>query len=66
MNQAGPNPMDRRIRISALLVVLGLLIEGVSLFWNSPGSFLTFAFLGVGCVALGIVVFLISLVTVKV
>ena len=65
MSEARPSPMDFRIRISAVLVILGLLIEAISLFWNSPGSFMAFAILGVGCVLLGVVVFLISLVTVK-
>jgi hypothetical protein len=60
-----PSRMDVRIRLSATLVILGLLIEGITIFWNSPGSFLAFAFLGVGFVALGVALFLLSLVTVK-
>jgi len=60
-----PSPMDVRIRVSGALVILGLVIEGITIFWNSPGSFLAFAFLGVGLVALGIALFLLSLVTVK-
>jgi hypothetical protein len=66
MNEGRTGPMDRRIRVSAALVILGLVIEGVTLFWGSPASFLTFAFLGVGCVVLGAAVFLISLVTARV
>ena len=62
---ARPSPMDTRIRVSGALVILGLVIEGITIFWNSPGSFLAFAFLGVGCVGLGIALFLLSLVTVK-
>ena len=60
-----PSPMDVRIRVSGALVILGLVIEGITIFWNSPGSFLAFAFLGVGCVGLGIALFLVSLVTVR-
>ena len=59
------SPMDIRIRVSAALVILGLLTEGITIFWNSPGSFLAFAFLGVGLVAVGVALFLLSLVTVK-
>jgi hypothetical protein len=66
MSERIPSPMDIRIRISAALVILGLVIEGVTLFRNTPGSFLAFAIAGVGCVLLGIALFLISLVTVKV
>jgi hypothetical protein len=57
--------MDLRIRVSGVLVILGLAVEGVTLFSNTPGSFLAFAFLGVGLVTLGVALFLISLITVK-
>jgi len=59
------SPMDARIRISGALIILGLVIEGLTIFWNSPGSFLAFAFLGAGLVGLGVALFLFSLVTVK-
>lgn len=65
MTEKGSSPMDVRIRISAALVILGLLIETATLFRNTPGSFLAFAFAGVSCVLLGIALFLVSLVTVK-
>ena len=65
MNERVPTPMDARIRISAALVILGLLIETATLFRNTPGSFLAFAFAGVACVVMGICLFLISLVTVR-
>ena len=66
MIEARRSPMDSRVRLSASLVILGLFIEGMTVFWNSPGSFLAFAFLGAGFVVLGIALFLISLVTVRV
>jgi len=65
MNAGVPSPMDARILISAALVILGLLIETATLFRNTPGSFLAFAFAGVAFVVLGVAVFLISLVTVR-
>jgi hypothetical protein len=65
MTEKDSSPMDVRIRISAALVILGLLIETATLFRNTPGSVLAFAFAGVSCVLLGIVLFLVSLVTVK-
>lgn len=66
MSVAGRSPMDSRIRVSAALVILGLVVEGITVFWNSPGSFLAFTFFGVGLVILGIAWFLISLVTTRV
>jgi uncharacterized membrane protein YdcZ (DUF606 family) len=60
-----PSRMDGRIRISAALVLLGLVIEAFTLVRTTPKSFLAFAIFGVGFVLLGIVVFLVSLVTVR-
>jgi hypothetical protein len=57
--------MDIRVRLAAALVILGLITEGITISWNSPGSFLAFAFLGVGLVVLGAALYLLSLVTVK-
>ena len=59
------SPMDARIRVSGSFVLLGLLIEGITIFWSSPLSFLAFSFLGVGLVIVGIAWFLLSLVTVR-
>jgi hypothetical protein len=55
--------IEKRIRIASLLVVAGLLVEIASFVWKSPLAF--FLFLGVACgiAAAGIVLFLISLVT---
>jgi hypothetical protein len=61
-----PTPDDfisRRLRVAGVLIVLGLIVEGLSLIWNHPLSFA--AFLGVGglLVFLGIVVYLTALVS---
>ena len=57
-------PIERRIRIASILVIAGLLVEAVSFFWKSPLSFFLFLFGACGLGAAGIVLFLISLVTV--
>jgi hypothetical protein len=54
--------MQRLLRISAALVVLGLLVEIVSLLWFHPLAFVLFAFVGVSLIGLGVVVYLASLV----
>jgi hypothetical protein len=59
------NGMDRRLRIAGLVVLLGLLIQLVSLRWAHPLAFLLFAFLGGPVVLVGIGVFLYSLVSVR-
>jgi hypothetical protein len=52
----------RFLQVSSILIILGLLVEIVSLLWFHPLSFVLFAFVGVTLIGLGIVVYLISLV----
>ena len=56
--------MDARIRGASGIVLIGVLIEAITLVWAGPVSFLVFMLLGCALVALGIVYYLISLVTV--
>lgn len=59
------NPLERRLRLSGILIILGLLVEALCLAWRGPLAFLVF--LGVGGLLLfsGIVVYLFSLVSVR-
>jgi len=54
--------IQRFLQVSSSLIILGLLVEIVSLLWFHPLSFLLFVFVGVILMGLGIVVYLISLV----
>ena len=47
-----------RLRIAGVLLIAGLIVELLSLFWTHPLAFM--AFIGIGCVlmGIGIVVFL--------
>jgi hypothetical protein len=54
----------RLLQVSSALVILGLLIEIVSLVWFHPLSFVLFAFVAAGLIGLGILVYLVSLVLV--
>jgi len=54
--------VGRLLRISSLLVIVGLLLEIVSLLWFHPLSFVLFAFLAASLIGLGILVYLVSLV----
>jgi hypothetical protein len=49
-------------RVSSALVIVGLLLEIVSLLWFSPLSFVLFAFVAASLIGLGILVYLTSLV----
>lgn len=60
-----PNVMQTRVRTAGVLVVLGLVVEGLSLRWAYPSAFFVFALVGFPMVLLGILLFLYSLVSVK-
>lgn len=49
-------------RLAGMLIVLGLAVETVTLFWEHPTSFLLFALGGASLVAAGILLYLWSLV----
>jgi hypothetical protein len=57
--------IQRRIRLAAALAFTGLLIEFLSLHWNSPLAFLLSAFIGIPLVGIGILIFLYSLISVQ-
>jgi hypothetical protein len=63
MQQNQDAVVSRRLRLAGTLIILGLLVEGASLMWNHPLSFI--AFLGIGglLLFLGIVVYLTALVS---
>lgn len=52
----------RFLQISSALIILGLLVEIVSLLWFHPLAFVLFAFVGATLISLGILVYLMSLV----
>ena len=55
---------ERRLRISGILIALGLLVEALSLMRVHPLAFLGFMFIGGGLLVVGIVIYLYSLVSV--
>jgi hypothetical protein len=55
--------MERRLRISGVLIILGLLIEAFSLIWVHALSFIIFALVGGALIGLGILLYLYSLVS---
>jgi hypothetical protein len=53
--------MKRLLRISSVLIILGLILEIVSLLWFHPLSFVLFAFVAGSLIGAGILVYLVSL-----
>ncbi len=63
MNASEPR-MTRYLRISGVLIILGLVVEALSLIRIHPLSFLAFMFIGGGLLAAGVLTYLYSLVAV--
>ena len=59
----GANPLERRLQISGMLIILGLLVEALCLAWRGPLAFLVFLGLGGLLLFAGIVAYLYSLVS---
>lgn len=55
--------MTARLKIAGVLILTGLLIEGLTLTWNNPIAFLVFLGLGGLLIILGILFYLLSLVS---
>ena len=55
--------MAKKLRLAGALVIAGLVIEGVTLWWNHPLSFIAFIALGGLLMAAGISIYLFALVT---
>jgi hypothetical protein len=54
--------MQRLLQVSSALVILGLVVEIISIEWIHPLAFVLFTFVGATLVGLGILVYLASLV----
>ena len=56
--------LPRKLQIAGCLLIAGLAIEGVSIYWAHPTSFLLFISIGGFLVLVGIAIYLIAIVTV--
>ncbi|MEM7481247.1 MAG: hypothetical protein AAF481_08745 [Acidobacteriota bacterium] len=63
MNDTRPRP--RRLRLAGIAVVLGLLVEAVTLAWSHPLAFLVFLGVGLPLTGLGVLLYLWELVTAR-
>jgi len=55
--------IDRRLRLSGIILMIGLLIEAICLLWARPLAFILLVGIGGLLVAAGVVVYLFSLVS---
>ena len=54
--------IERRIQVAGVFVMIGILIEFISLLWNHPTAFIIYLLAGGVCMFVGILYYLISLV----
>lgn len=57
------NSLERRLQLSGIFLILGLLVEALCLFWTRPIAFVLFLGVGGLLLALGILLYLFSLVS---
>jgi hypothetical protein len=50
--------MSRRLRISGIIVIIGLLVEALCLVWSRPIAFVVLVCIGGALIGLGVLVFL--------
>jgi hypothetical protein len=55
--------LQRKLKTAAYLLIAGLAVEGITLHWAHPTSFLLFMGLGGILVLAGIAIYLIAIVT---
>ncbi len=58
-------PFDRKLQLSGIVLILGLVLEAVCLLRHGPIAFIVFAGLGGALFAVGILLYLYSLVSAK-
>ncbi|HKQ77259.1 MAG TPA: hypothetical protein VJ810_26410 [Blastocatellia bacterium] len=60
-----PTKIEKRIRLAGTLLIAGLLVELVTLRWSHPTAFLFFLLFGGALMALGIAIYLLSLISIE-
>lgn len=56
------NPIHARLRLSGMFIILGLIVQALSLLWNHPLSFIAFVTIGGILTAIGIFLYLLTVV----
>jgi len=62
MNE-NPPALKGKLKLSGVLLLAGLCVELITMYWASPASFLWFALVGGTLVAVGILMYLIAIVS---
>ena len=62
MDDEKTSRLQRRLKLAGCLLIAGLIIEAVTLYWFSPLSFMLFMGAGGTLIALGVIIYLIAIV----
>ncbi|HZD94023.1 MAG TPA: hypothetical protein VE133_07195 [Candidatus Sulfotelmatobacter sp.] len=60
--QKQSNAIHARLRLSGVFIILGLIVQALSLLWNHPLSFIAFVTIGGLLLGIGIALYLLTLV----
>jgi hypothetical protein len=63
MTQIQEEFITKRVRVAGVFILLGLVVEGLSLMWNHPLSFVAFIGIGGLLLAAGVVTYLFMLLS---
>ena len=55
--------LEKRLRIAGILILAGLIVELITLKWSHPTAFLFFLLLGGSLMAMGMLLYLCSIVS---
>lgn len=58
------NPIHSKLRRAGVLIIIGLIVQTLSLLWNHPLSFIAFVSIGGLFLAIGIILYLFTLVNI--
>ena len=60
--QEDNSPLQQKLKIAAYLLIAGLIVEMITLYWFSPLSFMLFMAVSGTLVVLGIIIYLLAIV----
>jgi len=58
------NPIHSRLRLAGTLIMVGLVVQALSLLWNHPLSFIAFVSIGGLLLAIGVILYLFALLNI--
>lgn len=64
MMEKNTSPIHSKLRLAGVLIIVGLVVQALSLLWNHPLSFIAFVSIGGLVLGIGIILYLFTLVNI--